>query len=156
MLRQPHFDTFRQPILPRHSATIDTTAILSDHRSRAVVSTLVVRAGLPVLFRASAASCDILVPYRLTRAGLPDNPRPKSEDMCNQALLPIPPMTIFGNKSSSYPCCYRIHYTSLFLCVPSPFLILFCVPFIPSTSLPISYPHIAFYIFLCSPMYKSL
>src|ERR1700690_2555542 len=117
MLRQPHFDTFRQPILPRHSATIDTTAILSDHRSRAVVSTLVVRAGLPVLFRASAVSCDILVPYRLTHTGLPDSPRPKSEDMCNQAVLPIPPMTIFGNKSSSYHCCYRVHYTPLiFMC----------------------------------------
>src|ERR1700690_3004188 len=156
MLRQPHFDTFRQPILPRHSATIDTTAILSDHRSRAVVSTLVVRAGLPVLFRASAVSCDILVPYRLTRAGLPDSPRPKSEDMCNQAVLPIPPMTIFGNKSSSRHCCYRVHYTPLFLCVPSPFLILFRIPFIPSTSLPIFYPHISFYIFLWPFVYKNL
>src|ERR1700690_4031389 len=111
MLRQPHFDTFRQPIRPRHSATIDTTAILSDRRSRAVVSTLVVRAGLPVLFRASAASCDILVPYRLTRTGLPDSPMPKSEDMRNQAVLPMPPMTIFGNKSSSYHCCYRVDTT---------------------------------------------
>src|ERR1700690_1949030 len=155
MLRQPHFDTFRQKIRLRHPETIDTTGNLSDHRSRAVVSTLVVRAGLPVLFRASAASCDILVPYRLTRAGLPDNPRPKSEDMCNQAVLLIPPMTIFGNKSSSYHCCYRVRYTPLFLCVPSPFLILFRVPFIPLTSLPIFYPHISFYIFLCPLMYKS-
>src|ERR1700690_4041805 len=147
MLRQPHFDTFRQKIRLRHPETIDTTGNLSDHRSRAVVSTLVVRAGLPVLFRASAASCDILVPYRLTRAGLPDNPRPKSEDMYNQAVLPIPPMTIFGNKPSSRHCFYRVPYSPLFLCGPSPFLILFRVPFIPSTSLPIFFIRTYLFIF---------
>src|ERR1700690_663245 len=156
MLRQPHFDTFRQKIRLRHPETIDTTGNLSDHRSRAVVSTLVVRAGLPVLFRASAASCDILVPCRLTRAGLPDNPRPKSEAMGNQAVLRIPLMTIFGKQSSSYHFCYRVHYTPLFLCVPSPFLILFRIPFIPSTLFPIFYPHISFYIFLCPFVYKNL
>src|ERR1700690_3842066 len=65
-------------------------------------------------------------------------------------------MTIFGNHSLSYPCCYRVHHASLFLCAPSSFLTSFRVPFIPSTSLPISEPHIAFYILLCSLMYKSL
>src|ERR1700690_2217828 len=65
-------------------------------------------------------------------------------------------MTIFGNQSSSYPCCYRFCHASLFLCAPSSFLTSFHVPFIPSTSLPISDPHITFYILLCSLMYKSL
>src|ERR1700690_4338961 len=65
-------------------------------------------------------------------------------------------MTIFGNHSLSYPCCYRVHHASLFLCAPSSFLTSFRVPFIPSTSLPISDLHIAFYILLCSLMYKSL
>src|ERR1700723_2925111 len=53
-------------------------------------------------------------------------------------------MTIFGNPPSSCPCCHRVRHASLFLYTPSSFLTLFRVPFIPSTSLPISDPHIPF------------